>query len=120
MYSYLRFSIAGPLFLTLLLLFGSGIPTTEKSTDQRFWDREDYQHYKKITSVLIPFPPALLPRLLKPFICCELPLYNYPPSSKSTKKLEDEEQVKSKPTKKEDDHPKTSSSSSHSSTSTEE
>jgi len=45
-----------PLFITVLLLFVSGIPLLEKSADKKWGDQEDYQHYKATTSVLIPLP----------------------------------------------------------------
>jgi steroid 5-alpha reductase family enzyme len=46
---------AGPVFITLLLLFVSGIPLLEKSADERYGSREDYQAYKASTSVFIPW-----------------------------------------------------------------
>lgn len=47
----------GPVYITLLLLFVSGIPLLEKEADRKWGDREDYQEYKRRTSVLIPLPP---------------------------------------------------------------
>ena len=50
-------TIIGPLFITFLLLFVSGIPTLEKKYDERYKDNREYQKYKKSTSLLIPLPP---------------------------------------------------------------
>ncbi len=47
------FAIVSPLTITILLLFISGIPLTEK----RFEGRPGWKEYKKVTSVFIPLPP---------------------------------------------------------------
>lgn len=47
-------TIIGPIFITVLLLFVSGIPPLEKSYSQRYKNNPDYQKYKKTTSLLIP------------------------------------------------------------------
>jgi len=49
-------TIAGPIFITYILLFVSGIPTLEKKYDVRYKNNKDYQDYKKRTSLLIPLP----------------------------------------------------------------
>jgi len=72
------FVAVGPLFLTSILVFGSGIPTTEKSTDKRFWDNEEYQEWKSKTPVLIPFIPGVFGGIPKKIFCCEWGMYNYP------------------------------------------
>lgn len=46
----------GPLYITLLLLFVSGIPILEKEADRKWESREDYREYKRRTSLLIPLP----------------------------------------------------------------
>jgi len=46
--------LIGPVFITLLLIFVSGIPMLEKSADKKWGEREDYRHYKKRVGVLIP------------------------------------------------------------------
>jgi steroid 5-alpha reductase family enzyme len=46
------FGIVGPLVLTYLILFVSGIPLNEK----RFEGREGWSEYKRRTSVIIPLP----------------------------------------------------------------
>ena len=43
------------IFIIVLLVFVSGIPLLERSADQKYGDRKDYQHYKKNTNVLIPW-----------------------------------------------------------------
>uniref|UniRef100_A0A6N2L294 Uncharacterized protein n=1 Tax=Salix viminalis TaxID=40686 RepID=A0A6N2L294_SALVM len=52
--------ILGPIFLTLLLLFVSGIPLLEQSADKKFGNVAAYRVYKRTTSPLIPLPPAVL------------------------------------------------------------
>ncbi len=49
--------VAGPLFITLLLLFVSGIPLLERSADEKYGDDPAYRDYKRRTSILIPLPP---------------------------------------------------------------
>ncbi|XP_062117998.1 uncharacterized protein LOC133831643 isoform X2 [Humulus lupulus] len=71
--------IIGPIFLTLLLLFISGIPLLEESSDKKFGNVAGYAMYKKTTSPLIPLPPLVygnLPSWFKKFFLFELPLYN--------------------------------------------
>jgi len=46
----------GPLSITLILLFVSGIPLLEKKYDKRYAENKKYQEYKKKTSILIPLP----------------------------------------------------------------
>ncbi|PIA33575.1 hypothetical protein AQUCO_04100187v1 [Aquilegia coerulea] len=71
--------IFGPLFLSLLLLFVSGIPLLEESADKKFSNKADYRFYKKTTSPLIPLPPFLyekLPAWFKVVFLFEYPLYS--------------------------------------------
>ena len=49
--------LIGPLFITLLLLFVSGIPLLEKSAEEKWGDDPDYRAYRDTTSILIPRPP---------------------------------------------------------------
>lgn len=53
-------TILGPLTITGLLLFGSGIPILEKANDKRWGDDQGYQRYKRSTSILIPLPKKKL------------------------------------------------------------
>ncbi|KAI3977014.1 hypothetical protein MKX01_008872 [Papaver californicum] len=71
--------IFGPIVLTLLILFVSGIPLLEESADKKFGNVEEYKHYKRTTSPLIPLPPILyanLPVWFKAVFLFEFPLYN--------------------------------------------
>lgn len=45
--------IIGPITITYLLLFVSGVPMLER----RYKGRKDYDEYKKVTSKFIPLPP---------------------------------------------------------------
>lgn len=47
------FTIIGPLTITTLILFVSGIPLLEK----KYAGRPDWEEYKKRTSIFIPLPP---------------------------------------------------------------
>lgn len=71
--------IIGPIFLTLLLLFVSGIPLLEESADKKYGNVDDYRLYKKVTSPLIPLPPSVygnLPLWFKKVFLFEFPLYS--------------------------------------------
>ena len=46
----------GPAFITLLLLFVSGIPPLEKSAEARFGEDPEYREYRRRTSILVPLP----------------------------------------------------------------
>ncbi|CAN1856379.1 hypothetical protein LINPERHAP1_LOCUS42063 [Linum perenne] len=78
--------ILGPIFLTLLLLFLSGLPLLEDSADKKYGNVAAYRMYKRRTSPLIPLPPSLyekLPSWFKATFLFELPLYSrsLPPES---------------------------------------
>jgi len=49
--------VVGPVFITLLLLFVSGIPLVERSADEKYGNDLAYLDYKRRTSVLVPLPP---------------------------------------------------------------
>ncbi|KAI5084294.1 hypothetical protein GOP47_0000463 [Adiantum capillus-veneris] len=71
--------IAGPIFITAVLLFLSGIPLLEASADKRYGGLAEYRRYKTRTSPLVPLPPSVygnLPSWVKKFLLLELPLYN--------------------------------------------
>lgn len=53
-WSYL--TILGPLSITYILLFVSGIPPLEKRYESKYKKNKKYQLYKKQTSLLIPWP----------------------------------------------------------------
>jgi steroid 5-alpha reductase family enzyme len=49
--------VIGPVFITLLLLFVSGIPLLERSADAKYGEDPAYREYKRRTSILVPLPP---------------------------------------------------------------
>lgn len=49
--------VIGPVFITILLLFVSGIPPLERSADAKHGSDPDYRRYKRRTSILVPLPP---------------------------------------------------------------
>jgi steroid 5-alpha reductase family enzyme len=49
--------VIGPVFITLLLLFVSGIPPLERSAEAKYGDDPAYRDYKRRTSILVPLPP---------------------------------------------------------------
>lgn len=49
--------VIGPIFITLLLLFVSGIPLLERSADAKYGDDPAYREYKRRTNILVPLPP---------------------------------------------------------------
>ncbi|MDA3850124.1 MAG: DUF1295 domain-containing protein [Spirochaetaceae bacterium] len=50
-------AIIGPTFITLLLLFVSGIPLLEEAADKKYGEKKEYRDYKAKTSLLILWPP---------------------------------------------------------------
>lgn len=72
-------AVIGPIFITLVLLFLSGIPLLEQGADKKHGKKEEYRTYKQKTSVLFPVPPALYERLpegVKTSVFLDFPLYN--------------------------------------------
>ncbi len=49
--------VAGPVFITLLLLFVSGIPPLERSAEEKYGNDPAHREYKRRTSILVPLPP---------------------------------------------------------------
>lgn len=49
--------LISPIFISVLLIFISGIPQLEQSADLKFGENKDYQDYKKNTNVLFPWAP---------------------------------------------------------------
>ncbi|PIQ73374.1 hypothetical protein COV58_02905 [Candidatus Roizmanbacteria bacterium CG11_big_fil_rev_8_21_14_0_20_36_8] len=49
-------TVIGPISITYILLFATGIPTLEKKYNERYKDNADYQTYKNNTNLLVPWP----------------------------------------------------------------
>ena len=86
-YSALYASILGAFFLTILLMFVSGLPLQERPGGKKRYESgnhwESYSEYTKRTSILIPFPPQLyvrMPTILKRTIFLEFPIYVFDPA----------------------------------------
>eukprot|EP00030_Apusomonadida_sp_AF-17_P005827 a676357_11.p1 GENE.a676357_11~~a676357_11.p1 ORF type:complete len:339 (+),score=100.78 a676357_11:31-1017(+) len=80
-------SVVSPLFITLLLLFVSGIPMLEQSADKRYGALPEYVEYKRSVPVLVPFVPALFRGCgsgTKAAFCCEWGLYSASPDAAET------------------------------------
>jgi steroid 5-alpha reductase family enzyme len=58
----LLFTVVGPISITLLLLFVSGIPLLEKSAEVKHGKNPEYQAYKGRTSIFVLMPPHREPR----------------------------------------------------------
>lgn len=86
-YRALYASILGAFFLTLLLMFVSGLPLQERPGAKKRYESgnhwESFSDYTKRTSILIPFPPQLyvrMPTILKRTLFLEFPLYVFDPA----------------------------------------
>jgi steroid 5-alpha reductase family enzyme len=51
-------TLISPVFVAFLLIKVSGVPLLEAKADERWGGQDDYEDYKRKTSVLIPKPPA--------------------------------------------------------------
>lgn len=49
--------VAGPVFITLLLLFVTGVRPLERSAEEKYGGDPAYRAYRRRTSVLVPLPP---------------------------------------------------------------
>lgn len=49
-------ALLGPAYITMLLIYVSGIPLLDKAAQKRWGDNEQYQAYRKRTSKLVPLP----------------------------------------------------------------
>ena len=49
--------VIGPVAITLVLLFATGVPQLEQSADRKFGAQPAYQAYKRRTSLIVPWPP---------------------------------------------------------------
>ena len=86
-YDALYASILGPFFLTILLMFVSGLPLQERPGAKKRYESgnhfESFKTYTERTSILIPFPPqlyVLLPTFFKRTVFLEFPIYVFDPA----------------------------------------
>ncbi|PFH62441.1 hypothetical protein XA68_13508 [Ophiocordyceps unilateralis] len=93
-YKALYATILGPFFLTLLLMFVSGLPLSERPKAKARYEKGnnwfEYQGWLQRTSILIPFPPQLyarLPIFLKRTVFLEFPMYVFDPAKHSDHSL---------------------------------
>lgn len=85
-HSALYATILGPIFLTLLLLFVSGLTLQERPGAKKRYESGNhwpaYKAYTERTSILVPFPPQLyvrVPTWLKRSLFLEWPIYVFDP-----------------------------------------
>ncbi|GAB6020446.1 hypothetical protein CHUAL_003139 [Chamberlinius hualienensis] len=79
-------AVIGPVFVTAIILFLSGIPVLEKGSNERYKDNENYWRYKQITSPLFLISPNVyenMPNAMKRIFCLEFPFYNTLEQAKS-------------------------------------
>ncbi|PMD38513.1 DUF1295-domain-containing protein [Hyaloscypha variabilis F] len=89
-YKALYATILGSFFLTILLMFVSGLTLQERPGAKKRYEKnnhwEEYSRYLNRTSILIPFPPQIyenLPTILKRTIFLEFPIYVFDPAKHS-------------------------------------
>lgn len=89
-YKALYATILGPLFLTFLLMFVSGLPLSERPKAKARYEKgnnwEAYSRWLARTSILVPFPPRLyarVPLVLKRTLFLEFPMYVFDPAKHS-------------------------------------
>lgn len=80
-------SVVGPVFLTTLLMFVSGLTLQERPGAKKRYEKgqnwPEYAAYLHDTSILIPFPPQLyrkMPVILKRTLFLEFPIYVFDPA----------------------------------------
>ncbi|KAJ6443051.1 oxidoreductase [Purpureocillium lavendulum] len=89
-YKALYATILGPFLLTILLMFVSGLPLSERPKAKSRYEKgnnwEGYKRWLDRTSILIPFPPQLyerVPVFLKRTVFLEFPMYVFDPAKHS-------------------------------------
>ncbi|KAF7370799.1 DUF1295-domain-containing protein [Mycena sanguinolenta] len=105
-------AIMSPIFTVIILMFGSGLPTSTKPQAKRFYLKsygpeahaddafiwEQYKAHLRRTSILIPLPPAIykhVPSVLKKTLLLDFPMYQFneqkdgPPAIEEAKKTAD-------------------------------
>lgn len=76
--SFFYFSVLAPVYVCVILLFLSGIPTLEKPWNKKYGSNADYRRYKKSVPPFIPFFPSLyakMPYAVKLIFFFEFPMY---------------------------------------------
>lgn len=86
-YAALYSSMLGWIFLTLLLMFVSGLTLQERPGAKKRYEKgtgwPEYEQYLHDTSILIPMPPGIwsrLPVIVKRTIGLEFPIYVFDPA----------------------------------------
>lgn len=72
-------TIIGLLWVCFLLLFVSGIPILEKSSNKKYRENDAYLNYKNKTSILIPMPSSLylkIPESIKKSLLMDFKMYD--------------------------------------------
>ena len=97
-YKALYATILGAFFLTILLMFVSGLNLQERPGAKKRYESgnnwEGYERYLRRTSILIPFPPRLyepLPTIIKRTIFLEFPIYVFDPAKHSDQSKQNRE-----------------------------
>ncbi|TFL07103.1 hypothetical protein BDV98DRAFT_646822 [Pterulicium gracile] len=101
-------SVVSPVFTTLLLMFGSGLPTAEKPTGKKFYLMshgpkasdpgawKEYQAFLDKTSVLVLFPRRLykiFPKWMKRSVFLDLPIYQFNEKKDGGKAIKEAEEA---------------------------
>ena len=72
---FMYFSIFSPIYVGVILLFLSGVPTLEIPWDKKYGRDPEYRAYKKSVPPFVLFFPSLyvaFPKILKLAFCCEV------------------------------------------------
>lgn len=92
-YKALYASILGPFFLTMLLMFVSGLTLQERPGAKKRYEKGNnwpaYAKWLHETSILIPFPTQIyrnMPVFLKRTIFLEFPMYVFDPDKHADRK----------------------------------
>jgi len=92
-YRALYASIVGPILLTMLLMFVSGLTLQERSGAKKRYEGGNnwpaYARYLNRTSILVPFPPQIYERLpiwMKRSVFLEFPIYVFDPNQHADRK----------------------------------
>jgi len=104
-------SVVGPVFITLLLAFVSGLPTAEKPVQKRYYLLSNgpdavqsghdpwkaYQQYLNKTSLFWPIPPSIyrpLPTWVKRYVLLDLPFFQFDERKEGAEAIEEAKKKK--------------------------